>query len=421
MLNVIYDGTILLNMMNKDSSRSGVFFCVKNVFDELRKNPNVSLSLYFAPEHILKAMKFKELYAKDVQCVNIIPKPSFWLLINKFFWAVHTKLFTHKYLRLPFSVGILFSQKAMRYFHRNCYKKEIVQSSQVFLAPARMVPKSIRCNSNLLFFTILHDAIPLLSDYMGSAETKNHELLIRSFGQRDYFFPNSKQTESDFKKFSHLITSSTSFVIPHAASSEIRQILDCDSIEKVKTKYGIPKEKKYVFSLCTLEPRKNLLRAVGTFCSFVKKYDIADLVWVLGGGHWDAFLKEMDKECIQWNPNIIIKTGYIDDEDRSALYSGAEWFVYTSRYEGFGVPPLEAMQCGCPVITSNSSSLPEVVGDAGIMIDWDSDEQHVEAYKKYYFDEELRKENSRKGLERAKMFSWKKTVDKMIDVMISRF
>ena len=109
--------------------------------------------------------------------------------------------------------------------------------------------------------------------------------------------------------------------------------------------------------------------------------------------------------------------GYVDDDDLPILYSNAEWFVFTTQYEGFGLPPLEAMQCGCPVITSNNSSLPEVIGDAGIMIDWDSDEQHVEAYEKYYFKEELRKENSRKGLERAKLFSWKKTVDEMVEVM----
>ena len=98
------------------------------------------------------------------------------------------------------------------------------------------------------------------------------------------------------------------------------------------------------------------------------------------------------------------------------MYSGAEWFTYTSQYEGFGLPPLEAMSCGCPVITSNNSSLPEVVGDAGIMIDWDSDEQHIEAYEKYYFNRELRAEFAQKGLERAKQFSWEKCVDVMVTI-----
>ena len=76
------------------------------------------------------------------------------------------------------------------------------------------------------------------------------------------------------------------------------------------------------------------------------------------------------------------------------------------------------MKCGCPVITSNNSSLPEVIGDAGIKIDFDSIEQHIEAYEKYYFDENLRKENAKKGIERAKLFTWEKTVDKMLNIMI---
>ena len=121
------------------------------------------------------------------------------------------------------------------------------------------------------------------------------------------------------------------------------------------------------------------------------------------------------------NPELydqyIIYAGYVNDEDLPTLYSNAEWFVFTSQYEGFGLPPLEAMQCGCPVITSNNSSLPEVVGDAGLMIDWDSDEQHVEAYEKYYFDKALREEKRRKGLERAETFSWKKTSDEIVCVM----
>ncbi|MFQ6726808.1 MAG: glycosyltransferase, partial [Alphaproteobacteria bacterium] len=85
------------------------------------------------------------------------------------------------------------------------------------------------------------------------------------------------------------------------------------------------------------------------------------------------------------------------------------------QYEGFGMPPLEAMKCGCPVITSNNSSLPEVVGDAGIMIDWDSDEQHITAYEKYYFDKKYRDSMAKKGLERSKQFSWDKTVDIIIN------
>ena len=143
---------------------------------------------------------------------------------------------------------------------------------------------------------------------------------------------------------------------------------------------------------------------------FIKKNGINDLYLVLCGSGWDAFLPKLKKSMDYLGEfgKYIIKTGYADDEDVPVLYSGALWFVYTSQYEGFGLPPLEAMSCGCPVITSNNSSLPEVVGDAGIMIDYDSEEQHIEAFEKMYYDKSFRNSCIEKGLERAGKFSWDK-------------
>ena len=89
-------------------------------------------------------------------------------------------------------------------------------------------------------------------------------------------------------------------------------------------------------------------------------------------------------------------------------YSNALCFIYPSLYEGFGLPVLEAMQCGCPVITSNSSSLPEVIGDCGIQINPKSNEELVAAYKKMYFDDIFRQTCIQKGIERSKQFSWEK-------------
>jgi glycosyltransferase involved in cell wall biosynthesis len=226
--------------------------------------------------------------------------------------------------------------------------------------------------------------------------------------------------KNDGKHFFSTITDENSMVVHLAANKNFKRILDNQILDWVKKKYKIPSKKKYLFSLCTVEPRKNLIRAVRCFLEFISKHNISDLVWVMGGGHWDYFINELKKNNVRWDSNFIIQAGYIDDEDLPVLYSNAEWFVYTSQYEGFGLPPLEAMQCGCPVITSNNSSLPEVVGDAGMMIDWDSDDQHIEAYEKYYFDENLRKEFSKKGLERAKLFSWEKTVDVIVGMMKTR-
>jgi len=171
--------------------------------------------------------------------------------------------------------------------------------------------------------------------------------------------------------------------------------------------------------LCTLEPRKNLIRTVKTFIEFIKRNKIDDMVFVLGGAHWREFIEKLKSEIKDLGiyKNKIIQAGYIDDEDLSVLYSGAEFFVYTSQYEGFGLPPLEAMKCGCPVIASNNSSIPEVVGDVAQTIDWDSDEQHIKAYEKYYFDKDYRDEMAKKGFEHSKQFFWDKTVDIIINKM----
>ena len=107
--------------------------------------------------------------------------------------------------------------------------------------------------------------------------------------------------------------------------------------------------------------------------------------------------------------NEVIFTDYVSDEYLVKIYNAADLFVYPSLYEGFGLPPLEAMACACPVITSNTSSLPEVVGDAGIMIDPNDVDSLTESMLKILTDNQLREEMSRKSLERAKMFSWKKT------------
>jgi glycosyltransferase involved in cell wall biosynthesis len=99
-------------------------------------------------------------------------------------------------------------------------------------------------------------------------------------------------------------------------------------------------------------------------------------------------------------------TGYVDDDDLPALYSGAEAFVYLSHYEGFGLPPLEAMACGTPVISSNATSLPEVIGDAGLMLAPQDQSGLTAALTKLLDDAAMRDHYRRAGIERNKLFSW---------------
>ena len=112
----------------------------------------------------------------------------------------------------------------------------------------------------------------------------------------------------------------------------------------------------------------------------------------------------------------VIVTGYVPESDLPALYSGALCFVYPSYFEGFGLPPLEAMQCGVPVIVGDRTSLPEVVGDAGMLVDPFDVDALAAAIEKVISDSNLRSELSVKGLARAKLFDWRETARQTLAV-----
>ena len=288
-----------------------------------------------------------------------------------------------------------------------------------YLAPAYEFCNDFMKDANICKFAIAYDVMPLVfPQYYPNSQ----EGWLESFKMFDNYFAISSYTKADFLKHLPHLKPENIIVTPLACDERFKPA-NADEIAKARKKYNIPENKKYIFSLCTLEPRKNLIRAVKCFANFISKNNIDDLVFVLGGAHWDAFIEKLENEIGSLDENIksrILKIGYVDDSDQAALYSGALFFVYTSAYEGFGLPPLEAMSCGTPVITSNNSSLPEVVGQAAIMIDYDDDAAHIKAYESYYYNENLRKENSKKGLERAKLFSWEKCADIMITEMKRR-
>jgi glycosyltransferase involved in cell wall biosynthesis len=149
---------------------------------------------------------------------------------------------------------------------------------------------------------------------------------------------------------------------------------------------------------------------------FIKKHNIEDLVFVMGGGFWEHFIAKLNSAVSDLNTEKIIKIGYVDDADLPVLYSGAEWFTYTSEYEGFGSPVLEAMKCGCPVITSDFSSTAEVTGNAGVLVDPLSVDAISDAMTRVYTDETFRRKLIEKGYEREKEFSWASAAEKTLDI-----
>lgn len=198
-------------------------------------------------------------------------------------------------------------------------------------------------------------------------------------------------------------------VIPCAADrKKYRPMNDGDPlIGRVKDKYGISGD--YFLYLGTLEPRKNITGLITAYSEALKKKpDLPKLV-IAGGKGWmyeEIFSKVTELKCEE---NIIF-TGYVDDGDVPVLMNGAKAFCFPSFYEGFGMPPLEAMSCGIPVIVSDCTSLPEVVGECGIKVDPYSVEDMAEALVTACGDDFAR-EQSRMGIERASHFSWEKSAE----------
>lgn len=417
-MNVIFDASVVTNIFYKDWARSGIFFAAKNILDEILKREDVKVTLYFSPENFADGARLIKEYYPGVATLQEMSRLSCLQTLYCKLRFYYSRFYDHRHFRKIFALLMEFINSVFR--RLVLIDEASVNRNDVFFSPVFVIPDFIRRTPEINTFVFLYDFIQLRFPQYYPEGVPLVKRIIESSNSKDRFFFDSLSAKNDGKYFFSTITDENSVVVHLAANKDFKRILDNQILDRVKKKYKIPSKKKYLFSLCTVEPRKNLIRSVRCFLEFISKHNINDLVWVMGGGHWDYFINELKKNNVRWNPNFIIQAGYIDDEDLPVLYSNAEWFVYTSQYEGFGLPPLEAMQCGCPVITSNNSSLPEVVGNAGMMIDWDSDDQHIEAYEKYYFDENLRKEFSRKGLERAKLFSWKKTVDEIVETMKKR-
>lgn len=417
-VNLIFDATVLTNFFYKNDNRSGVFFAALNILKELLKRPDANVSLYVAPEKYADGARLQEELFPDVKFIQDFSKYDFLKKLYVKLGKAYSSVYDHIWLRKTVSIWIILMNYLFNIIAR--IDRDKLKLYDAFLSPVFKIPNTVRCCTTIKPYIILYDCIPFLFPEYYPQKTNVVNDVMRTSLSSDYFFSISKATQNDYKRLFPIVSNDNSSTICLAADPKFTPKAEKIELECIKKKYKLPQDKKYVFSLCTLEPRKNLLRAVKSFHVFLEKNKIDDLVWVMGGSAWVSFIETLKKECATWNPDVIIRAGYVDDDDLPVLYSNAEWFVYTSQYEGFGLPPLEAMQCGCPVITSNNSSLPEVVGDAGIMIDWDSDEQHVEAYEKLYFDENLRKDYGRRAQERAKMFSWEKTVDRIVAVMKER-
>jgi glycosyltransferase involved in cell wall biosynthesis len=203
-------------------------------------------------------------------------------------------------------------------------------------------------------------------------------------------------------------------VIPMGCEARFQPLGDPARAPTLRRRYGLPE--RYILFVGTLEPRKNIKTLLHAFAMLLAEKPQDDLKLVVAGGRgWgkEDFLETMQALRLH---DYVRFTGFVEDDHLPDLYRGALLFVYPSLYEGFGLPVLEAMACGIPVITSNRSSLPEVAGDAALLVDPTHPEALAAAMASIMNDAELRQALCLKGLIRAREFTWQAVAQKTLEV-----
>lgn len=236
--------------------------------------------------------------------------------------------------------------------------------------------------------------------------------VLQAARKADFIIAVSEHTKREIRQYLH-VPEERIAVIHEAAADIFNEIHHEESILRIKHKYNI--KKPYFLSVGSIEPRKNLARALVAFKALIELKNVNYKFVIAGGKGWKneafyALLKKLDID------ERLVLTGYVPEEELPLLYQGASVFVYPSISEGFGLPVLEAMASGVPVVTSNTSSLPEVAGDAALLVNPLDIFELYEAMETLATKPSLREELKYKGLKQSKKFSWEKTALKTLDI-----
>jgi glycosyltransferase involved in cell wall biosynthesis len=223
----------------------------------------------------------------------------------------------------------------------------------------------------------------------------------------------SETTKNDLIRFLQLPPEKIT-VVYNGCDESFRPIKDEELLDTVRDRFKLPPS--YILFVGTLQPRKNIDGLVEAFAQLCHDDGFYHDLVIAGGAGWKSeglkgHIKSLGLE------GRVHFTGYVDENDLPALYNLAAVFAFPSLYEGFGLPVLEAMACGVPVVTSNTSSIPEVAGDAAVLVDPHSADAIADGLRKVLTDPVLKKTCVEKGIERAKLFTWEQSATETLAVL----
>ncbi|MEX2090892.1 MAG: glycosyltransferase family 1 protein [Candidatus Paceibacterota bacterium] len=344
-------------------------------------------------------IKFKLFYSGD---------PA-W--IAKYSW---TGLENIEVIHSPLSNKFIFSSSKLFNYPK---LDDLVGGVEVFFSPHFLIaPLNSYCRRVMTF----HDLSYLrFKEFFSLRRDLWHRFHIRSLNKLDLpdkIIAVSESTKNDLVE-KYGIGPERIEKIYSGISEDIRRPAE-DKLEYFRIANGLPKN--FILFLGKLEPRKNIPTLIRAFDILKDSGNLPELHLVIVGAKGWLFKDIFRQADMSGHKNKIIFKNHIKDEDKKFYYSLASVFAYTSFFEGFGFPPLEAMACGTPVIVSNNSSLPEVVGDAGILVDPYNVVDISNAVKTVMEDIDLRNILVGRGYDRVKMFDWKNCADQTLKVILGK-
>ena len=282
----------------------------------------------------------------------------------------------------------------------------------VFHSPDFVLPPVHRARTILT----VHDLAFLLYPECADAALRAYlEKTVPSSARRaDFIVADSENTRRDVISLLGIDPARVS-VVPGGVDPSFHPVDDPARQRALRERLGLGPDAPYILFVGVIEPRKNLVGLLEAFAILKARRSLPHKLVVVGrkGWLWEETLERAEASPFK---DDVIFPGFIPDGELATLYSAAETFAFPSHYEGFGLPVLEAMACGTPVVSSRASSLPEVVGDAGMQVDPEDTEGLAAALELLALNAELRADLRRRGLERAAQFTWAAAARAQMDV-----